>query len=63
MTLREQDPPVVHVRWQIPRNTFGDLSGYRLSYGIKGERNVEERPLSSDLYNFEARFLGELGMV
>ena len=54
----DQDPPLVTVQWQMPRNAYGVISGYRLNYGIKGESNVAGRIFNGDVFRFQTGFLG-----
>ena len=44
--------------WQRPRNTYGDLSGYKLTYGRKGEASIEEIRFDGEKYRFTTGFLG-----
>jgi len=51
---------MVSVTWQAPRQSHGNVEGYRLTYGVLGESNVEERRLDGEKYRFTTAFLGKL---
>ena len=55
--VEDQDPPIITVTWQTPRSTYGEVTGYRLSYGIKGERS-EARPFDGNVFRFQTGYLG-----
>jgi len=48
----------VSVSWQTPRFTYGQLEGYKLTYGVLGESYVEERRFKSDRLQFTTGYLG-----
>ncbi len=58
LSMVQEDPPVVSVTWQRPRNTYGDLEGFKLTYGRQGESSVEERRFAGEKYRFTTGFLG-----
>lgn len=59
LAVTQEDPPIVSVTWQAPRQSHGNVEGYRLTYGILGESNVEERRLDGEKYRFTTAFLGK----
>lgn len=56
--LSSKEPPVVSVTWQPPRYTFGNVAGYRLTYRITGEKEIEDRRLDAEKVQFTTGFLG-----
>lgn len=58
LMLTSEEPPVVSVMWQPPRHISGTLAGYRLTYGIKGDKEMEDRKLDADKIQFTTGFLG-----
>ena len=60
LRLVQENPPVVAVQWHSPRQTFGDVQGFQLSYGIQGEdSSTEERRFDNDKFRFTTGFLGQ----
>ena len=59
LQLQSEEPPTVLVTWQAPRQTYGDLLGYKVSYGIKGDPNNMDTVFDGEQYRFESRFLGK----
>jgi len=60
LTQTQDDPPVIAVTWQPPRNAHGRLQGYKLTYGIRADSYVEERRFDADKRRFTTGFLGQL---
>ena len=60
LQLAQDDPPVVKVTWQRPRATYGELVGFKLTYGRQGESPVQERRFDGEKYTFTTGFLGTL---
>ena len=59
LRLVQDNPPVVAVQWHSPRQSFGNLEAFKLSYGIQGEdSSTEERRFDSDKFRFTTGFLG-----
>lgn len=58
LMLSSEEPPVVSVTWQPPRYTFGNVAGYRLTYRITGEKEIEDRRLDAEKAQFTTGFLG-----
>ncbi|ELU00302.1 hypothetical protein CAPTEDRAFT_229069 [Capitella teleta] len=56
LILDESDPPLVRATWQTPRSAYGTITGYRLSYGIKGE-STSSRLFAGDVFQFQTPFL------
>lgn len=64
LRLVEANPPVVAVQWSTPRQTYGDLSGYKLSFSIHDDDSkIEERRFEADKYRFTTGFLGNYPTV
>ena len=59
LMLQQEEPPVVSVTWQAPRNTHGALDGFKLSYGIAGDSEVDERRFDAEKVRFTTGFLGK----
>jgi len=62
LTLTQEEPPVVLVEWLAPRIMHGTLTGYRLTYGIRGEDNHELRIFEAEKAKFTTGFLGQLSL-
>lgn len=58
LVLEDSDPPLVEATWQVPRSSFGKITGYRLSYGIIGE-DTHSRIFDGDVRAFQTPYLGE----
>ncbi|XP_036361663.1 receptor-type tyrosine-protein phosphatase F isoform X7 [Octopus sinensis] len=54
--LTQENPPQVKVSWQRPREVFGTLHGFKVTWGRVGER-YEEHILRPDTYVFLTTFL------
>ena len=54
----QEDPPQVKVSWQRPREVFGSLRGFKVTWGRLGER-YEEHILRPDTYVFLSSYLGK----
>lgn len=57
LQLIQENPPAVTVTWQIPRTTFGDIKGFRLTFGVKGQPTLDERPIEGHKFSFTTSFL------
>ena len=58
LTLTDPDSPVVEVNWAQPRFTYGQLGGYRLTFGVKGETATEDRRFDPSIYRYTTSYLG-----
>lgn len=58
LMLASEDPPAVSVTWQAPRNIHGILEGYRLTFGITGETEFEEKRLDAEKVRLTTGYLG-----
>lgn len=56
--LASEDPPAVSVMWQAPRYVYGILEGYRLTFGITGEIEVDDKRLDAEKFRFTTGYLG-----
>ena len=63
LVLTSQEPPVLSISWQRPRNTYGSLEGYRLKYGRKDEDKMESRGFIGEVYHFTTGFLGQSSYI
>lgn len=52
----QEEPPQVKVSWQRPREVFGSLRGFKVTWGRLGER-YEEHILRPDTYVFLSSYL------
>ena len=59
LSRSEDEPPVVQAVWQAPRYSYGDILGYRLIYGIRGDSHTEERRFDGPIYRHTTGFLGQ----
>ena len=63
LQLIQENPPVVAVQWHSPRQTFGELEAFKLSYGIQGEdSSIVERRFDADKFRFTTNFLGMIDL-
>src|ERR1700733_9655142 len=60
LMLVSEDPPAVSVMWQAPRFIYGILEGYRLTFGITGETEFEEKRLDAEKFRLTTGYLGML---
>ena len=50
---------MIHLSWQAPVFVHGTLTGYQLSYHIRGhEDDAEQRTFDADKQHFTTTFLG-----
>lgn len=71
LTLVQDDPPVVMVKWQAPRTALSAILGYKVEYGIRrsdGEETdeedeedeqMEQKILDGDKYQMTTGFIGQ----
>jgi netrin-G3 ligand len=57
LSLTQTDPPIVSLSWTPPRQTYGNIDGYKLTYGIRGDSSIEERRIDADKFRFTTGFL------
>jgi hypothetical protein len=57
VNLFQVDPPTVKVTWQRPKETYGVLEQYKIIWGPRGERYVENL-FASEVYSYLTPTLG-----
>jgi len=60
LAVTQDDPPVIAASWSAPRLSHGELVGYKLTYGVRGDNYVEERRFDAHQYRFTTGFLGTI---
>ena len=58
LSVTQEDPPVIVATWSAPRLSHGDIVGYKLTYGVRGDNYVEERRFEGEKYRYTTGFLG-----
>jgi len=61
LSVIQDEPPVISALWQIPRQTHGHLTAYRLRYRVVDDDQLqaEVRQLDAEKYRFTTGFLGQ----
>jgi len=62
LSVTQEDPPVVTLTWQPPRQTYGSIVGYRLTYRAVGVADIAEveRDFNAEKSTFTTGFLGKI---
>ena len=55
-----KDPDVVELEWSQPTQTYGDVLGYRIRYGIKNQTLKEEYIPGNRQHTYKITDLGKL---
>jgi len=65
VALTQEDPPVAMLSWRKPARLYGELLGYRLTYGSLAVDFVvtDQRLLEPDKSRFTTGFLGQSNVL
>ena len=65
LSIVQSEPPVISAVWQVPRQTHGPLTSYRLQYRVIDDPQLpaaeQLRQLDAEKYRFTTGFLGQSG--